>query len=576
VRPARCPARAALLLASASLASACLAPCGHALAATDSLAVPPAVLAAGGVHDTLVAGSLWRHFGIASCADLAGRPIVQLRAVPHPIWDPVPPGPLAPVFALGNRLHVRTRASTVRASLLVREGEPFDARRVAESERALRALRFLSPESVLVRARGDSVEVAFHTRDHWTTNPEVNLESGGGNLYGAVSFTERNFLGRGWGVSASYREDPVGITRGLSLRNPHAFGSRWQTEFTAATGTAGKSNSMAVVQPYFGEDGARTLGVRWSRVSSEAQLFERGALASRVPRRTEEAEVWWGVGERTGTGLVRRARVLLAILDRRLEPSLPEPTAPPEFADPGGDLRQRRVGGELRWWKPRFIQRRGIDRFDRVEDIDLGGSFSLEAGFAPKAFGGTVDEGFARLRLAGGIEADGLGFGWFSSSVRSRFRRDVRELLGEVNARWVQQPHPTFTLVLGALGAGGREMPGDFQLVVGGLDGLRAYPVHALAGTQLWRLNAEARWVGRHAFGDLLRVGGAVFADAAHVGGRGSNDAPWHHDAGFGLRLSLPQSSMDEVIRVDIAWPIAPTRDGRREPVLTFGSSQAF
>lgn len=541
-------------------------------APADSLTLQPALA----VHDTVVAGSLWRHFGIASCADLAGLPIARVQAVPHPIWDPVPPGPLAPVFALGNRLHVRTRAATVRASLLVREGERFDARRVAESERALRALRFLSPESVLVRPRGDSVDVAFHTRDHWTTNPEVNLESGGGTLYGAVSFTERNFLGRGWGVSASYREDPVGITRGLSLRNPHAFGSRWNTEFTAATGTAGKSNGMSIVLPYFGEEGGRTLGVRWSRVSSEAQLFERGSLASRVPRRTEEAEVWWGVGGRTPTGLVRRARVLMAILDRRLEPSLVEPTAPPEFADPGGDLRLRRLGGEVRWWRPRFIQRRGVERFDRVEDIDLGGSLAVEGAFAPKALGGTVDEGYARLRWSGGVDADGLGFGWANASVRSRFRRDVREVLGEVSARWVQQPHARVTLVLGALGVGGREMPRDFQVVVGGLDGLRAYPVHALAGTQLWRLNAEARVLGGPSFGELVRVGGAVFADAAHVRGLGSSDAPWHHDAGFGLRLSLPQSSMDEVIRIDIAWPIAPTRDGRREPVLTFGSSQAF
>jgi hypothetical protein len=30
------------------------------------------------------------------------------------------------------------------------------------------------------------------------------------------------------------------------------------------------------------------------------------------------------------------------------------------------------------------------------------------------------------------------------------------------------------------------------------------------------------------------------------------------------------------VLRFDLAWPVEPTRDERRKPVLTFGSSQAF
>ncbi len=561
-RPARAHARAVLLLL---LVQAAAGPAPAGAAADDAV-----------VTDSVVAGSLWRRFGVASCADLSGRPVALVRAMPHEIWDPVPPGPLSGVYSVANRLHVRTRPATVRASLLVREGDPFDPRRVAESERLLRALRFLSPESVLVRPRGDSVELEFHTRDRWSTNPEINLESGGGRVYGAMSFTERNFLGLGWWVAGNYREDPVGITRGLTLANPHAFGSAWRTEFNAATGTAGKSNAVVLEHPHRGEAGPRTLGARWSRVSSEAQLFDRGALAARIPRRTEELEVWWGAGERTPDGLVRRGRLLLAVLDRRLEPSLLEPGVGPEYAGGTEDLRHRRVGAEARLWRPRFIQRRGINRFERVEDFDLGPSITLEAGFAPKAFGGTVDEGYARVRLAGGIEAAGHGFGFAEAGLRSRFRRDAREVLGTVTARWVEQPHAGVTLVLGALGVAGRDMPRDFQVVVGGLDGLRAYPVHALSGTQLWRLNAEARFSGGHAVGDLLRVGAAVFTDAARAWGIGASDAPWHHDAGFGLRIALPHVSLDDVLRIDIAWPLAPTRDGRREPVLTFGSSQAF
>lgn len=563
-RPARHLARAALLLSLLAAAPA------------SSLAEGLAPPAASTARDTLVAGSLWRHFGIEECADLAGRPVTQVTAKPHDIWDPLPEGVLGRVYAFGNRLHIRTRPATVMASVLVREGQAFDVGRVAESERALRALRFLSPESVLVRVRSDSVELEFHTRDRWTTNPELNLESGGGQLYGSVSLIERNFLGLGWWLAGEYREDPVGITRGLSVSNSHAFGSAWRTEFVASTGTAGKSNAFALEHPFRGEEGRRSMGVRWSRISSEAQLFDRGSLAARLPRRTEEAEVWWGAGERTPTGQVRRARVVVAVLDRQLEAARLEPLAAVEFASPKDDLRQRRLGGEVRLWRPRFIQRTGIDRFERVEDFDLGSSVTLEAAFAPKAFGGTVDEGYAQLRLAAGTETGAAGFGLVRAGVRSRFRRDLREVVGTLSARWIEQPFSRMSLVMAAKGEAGHDTPRDFQPVVGGLDGLRAYPVHALAGTQVWRLNAEARFRGGRAAGDLLHVGGAIFSDAARAWGLGASDAPWHHDAGFGLRIALPHVSLDDVLRIDIAWPISPTRDGRREPVLTFGSSQAF
>jgi hypothetical protein len=40
--------------------------------------------------------------------------------------------------------------------------------------------------------------------------------------------------------------------------------------------------------------------------------------------------------------------------------------------------------------------------------------------------------------------------------------------------------------------------------------------------------------------------------------------------------MSLPQWSLGQVLRIDVAWPIEPTRDGQRQPILSFGSGQAF
>src|SRR5262249_48835674 len=129
---------------------------------------------------------------------------------------------------------------------------------------------------------------------------------------------------------------------------------------------------------------------------------------------------------------------------------------------------------------------------------------------------------------------------------------------------------------LAARGINGRDMPRDFEAIAGGLSGLRAYPVTAVTGTRLVRLNAENRWTIGRQYWESVTVGNVVFTDAARAWGPGSGMSQWRVAAGTGLRIVLPQWSLGQVIRIDVAWPVSPSVDGSRRPVLSFGSSQAF
>ncbi len=230
----------------------------------------------------------------------------------------------------------------------------------------------------------------------------------------------------------------------------------------------------------------------------------------------------------------------------------------------------------MQLWRPRWLQRRGVDRFDRVEDFDAGTSVSFKAGVAPHALGSSADEGYVRVKLDTGVDAGRGGFGLLRSSWSARLRSGMRESLGDVRARWVVQPWRDQTTVIAALGQAGYRMPRDFQLELGGLSGLRAYTVHALSGTQAWRINAEHRWIALRDCWDLVSFGGAVFMDAGRTWGPGSASKGWHEDVGLGLRLSLPHSALNQVARFDVAWPVGPENGGRAAPRLSFGSSQAF
>lgn len=504
-----------------------------------------------------------------------GMPIRKVEVRTLDIYEPPPPGRLHAFYKVANQLHVVSRPVTVRAQLLLHPGEPWSLARAHETMRNLRGLDFLLPERLVARQVGDSVDVEVVTRDTWTTSPEINLESGGGQRFGSMAFTEKNLLGLGTTLSFSYREDPIGISRSLTLSDGDLFGTHFRGNFSVGTGSGGKTNSTSLVLPFYAEDTPLSYGASWFRGDSRAHLFQRALEQASFDQRTEEFEAFWGRGVRVA-GVIQRFMASVYTFDHRLGPSTLEPGAPEEFNGGEENLRIRRVAGEFRRWRPNYVEKHGVEQFDRVEDFDLGSSFACKVGFAPRFLGSTADEGYARFKLETGAETRRFGFGLLRSTVSTRLRSRAVETLGQLQVRWIQQPTPDQTFVVAFYGVAGDNMPRDFQAVIGGLNGLRAYPVHAIAGDQVWRSNFEHRWIAARDCWDLVSIGAATFYDNARAWGRGSAGAGWYHDAGIGLRLSLPHSALNQVARFDVAWPVSPTRDGRREPVFSFGSSQAF
>lgn len=510
----------------------------------------------------------------AAAPPYQGLPIRAVHLTVGEVFDPVPPGVLRPLYLLANRLHVRSRESTVRAHLVLEPGQPFSQRRLQQQERVLRALDFLQPESVRVTATRDSVDVWIRTRDVWTTQPEMNLERGGGRQFGTFGIAERNLFGLGKSLAIYYSEEPAGTSRRIAFNDPAVFDTRVRFRYSAADGTSGASDLFALWQPFLTEDDVRSWGLSWGRSGSVARLFQGGDELASFDRDVNDFETWFGIGARD-EGVVRRVTFSYRVLDREFGPSLPAAGAPPEFAGPAITEHSRRLAVETRFWNPRFLERRGVDRPDKIEDVDVGPSIAVMVGVSPKSFGGSADEGFLQARADFGTESR-YGIGTVRSVLSTRLRRRVLEMVRSVDLRWVSQSGDRNTLVLAAHGAAGSNVPRDFQIVIGGLNGLRAYPVHALAGREVIRLNAEQRTTLVRDLGSLLSVGVAGFWDAARAWGPGADGTAWFHDAGVGLRLAPPTSAYGNVLRLDVAWPISPSRDGQREPVFSFGSTQAF
>ena len=140
------------------------------------------------------------------------------------------------VYRLANSLRFSTRESTIREFLLFKEGDPYNATRIEETERNLRALPFLKSATITVSPPHDGkVDVDVVTQDSWTTEPGISVGSKGGTTTYSFGLKEKDFLG--------YGTSKQSIFAGAWLMPRRSSGrfARWSTAIptcSATTGTA--------------------------------------------------------------------------------------------------------------------------------------------------------------------------------------------------------------------------------------------------------------------------------------------------------------------------------------------------
>ena len=113
-----------------------------------------------------------------------------------------------------------------------------------------------------------------------------------------------------------------------------------------------------------------------------------------------------------------------------------------------------------------------------------------------------------------------------------------------------------FALVAGTMT---EALDAENQLLLGGDNGLRGYPLRYQAGTSRALLTLEQRYyTGWYPF-HLFHVGAAAFFDMGRTWGTdvtGADSLGLLKDVGIGLRFGSSRSSFGNVIHVDLAFPL--------------------
>lgn len=472
------------------------------------------------------------------------------------IFDPAKHGENKTIFRWANSLHIETRSRVVRRQLVFTEGDLYSASAVAESERTLRAQGYIAEATVQPVAYHDGmVDMEVRTRDNWSLKPGLSFgRSGGVNKY-KIEIEESNFLGWGKNLAIRRTSDVDRTSTLFSYDDPNLFGSRLRGKVVYADSSDGTTAQLRVEQPFFALQTRRAGGFDLQDNRRTTDLYELGHVRESFEQRSRLGEVWLGLSRGLVHGETHRLNLGITYDEVRFAQLADEP---PTTLPPDRKLVYPWVGWS--WLQDRFVVEHDFDRVGRAEDLELGWAASARLGVAAESLGSDRDallydaalsRGFkpsarqlllASAALGGRLEAGGTGPALFSLGLRYLLRDFANQAL----------------YVAGSVDVA-RHLDPERQLLIGGDEGLRGYPLRYQEGDRRALLTVEQRWYGAREFFHLFRLGAAVFGDAGRAwfeGGTQAGDLGWLRDVGAGLRIASTRTAHANVIRLDIAFPL--------------------
>lgn len=480
---------------------------------------------------------------------------------------------------LGNSLHWRTRQKTLRRELLFAEGDLCDRRRLAESERLLRAQTYIRSARVSSTAgRDGGVDVAVEARDDWSLRGSLRVESGG--TVKRFRFSEESVFGRG--VRVQLRYNNLGRRPGFDVGAlHHQFLGRHDAELILGESSVGPVAEQSVLKPFESEFD------RFAWRESNRYRKEPFPLVSPALGTVAQPLVSFGgdAGFAARFGEPGSLRILGVVLsgDRLyvegapLAPRAQDDTlAQAALAGRYTERRRVRLHLFLGARDLRFISHGGVDGVNAVEDVREGLEAGVVLGRSLLGSGGLQHDRFAAAELYYGAALDYRALLFVRGKAEGRYltSRDRWDgVLASGDVLLYNAVSDRGVVVLGLSGAGGWQTITPFQLLLAGGNGIRGYGYTGLPVGRRVVVQGEHRYFIGTAFG-AVDLGSVAFVD---LGLGWAGDAAFGQNTGLvgaiggGLRLAFPSGSR-LTYRLDFAIPL--TRGGG--PELRFGLRQQF
>jgi hypothetical protein len=507
--------------------------------------------------------------------EAAGAVIGEVRIDPQDVFDEADPRENYGFYRLANMLHIRTRESVIRRQLLFRSGERLSRQVIEETERLMRANSYLYDVTIRpVAFRNGIVDIEVRTRDTWSLQPGASFSRGGGSNTSGLSLEEKNFLGTGVSVGVSTGSSVDRSGSEFEIQHNQMFGSWTAFNYKTATLSDGSAESISLARPFYALDARWALGASAGTFDRIDSIYTNGTAIGQFRHQQDASQVFGGWSRGLIDGWVHRYSVGVGYQD---DVYFADPAyAPPAQLPANQTLVYPFVRYEL--IEDNYVKVVNRDKIQRPEYFALGWNATVQVGRSSTGLGATRDLWLYSGALSKGLRFDHGGdlLASLSFSGQNADGRGERQFIG-ATARYFLQHGPRNVFYASGSADAVRNPYVSDQLLLGGDNGLRGYPLRYQSGNQRVLLTLEERvYMDWHPF-RLFRVGGAVFYDIGRAwGGDYENpvNAGWLQDVGFGLRLSIDRSSSGNVLHLDVAFPLDAEGDIKEAQILvkTYGN----
>ncbi|HZF30803.1 MAG TPA: BamA/TamA family outer membrane protein [Gammaproteobacteria bacterium] len=507
-----------------------------------------------------------------------GTTIRAITVIVDNVFDPSNPKENKRLYRWANKIHIPTHDNVVQNLLLFDVGDRFEGRLLDETARTLRERPYLSAAVVEPRNYDpltNSVEIEVRVRDSWTFAPEIKFSrTGGANKWG-VGFADNNVFGTGKDITVKYTHDIDRDETQLGYIDSNVMGSHVGLSAWHVNASDGYRHALGVGRPFY------SLDTRWSSEGSIVDLeqvdsmYDRGEVVDEFQH--DVRELHFGAGVSNGVVNRRTRRWLYGVtsIEDTFRPTFdhPQPTLLPE----NRKLVFPWIG--VQWVEDDYREMSELNDMGRTEDISLGLNLSMSIGFAKKGFGSDRDATVFRADTALGWEPGGSGrLLMLTAGGATRDENDgLHNSTAYVGARYYRRNLEKHLFSVTLQGLAGSNLDAEKQVLLGGDNGLRGYPLRYQAGTGRASLSVEERFYTDWYPWRLFRVGWAAFFDTGRVWGTDPRAQPslgTLNDLGIGLRLTSPRGAGRSVLHIDLAFPLNgdPTIDNVQLVVESKGS----
>lgn len=521
-----------------------------------------------------------------------------IRTIKVEVRDVFDENDLAWFYRAVNSVKISTRESVVRQELLFKEGDTYSEFLVAESERALRRLPYLRQISVTPLKDGEFVDILVSVQDTWTLFPFISFSLGSGTDKTSFGIAETNFGGYGKRAEVLYADDEGREKIEGVFEDRRLFGTKQQLTLGLFDRSDGYRTVGFYGKPFRSLVEHSAWNVDWEIYDLVGKLYEDAEESFIYREKREAVSAGYTVAFGEPTEKVRRLTAGYDYSSSKFEEAddkdFRDADVDPEDVsrDPALLASDRVFSGPfiaLQSIEPSFVSMNFLDRFERVEDYNIGNELYARLTFAADALGSERDTLLFNVSDADGMKITPTSFVRGKIGIVGRadtdqvtntvFSSDFR-YYNVLGAKYIGDEYigkHTFVASLSMDFAD--RLDRDKQLVLGATNGLRGYKDRSFTGEQRLVLNLEHRVYFVEDLWKLVSVGSAVFGDLGGVSDSGLGGVltdDLFSDVGLGLRIGFPRSSGGSVLRIDLAFPTRDGPDGARsfEPRILFTTGQ--